>query len=306
MSLQLDSNEDFNEGLKRLIADECRTPIEAIEKAGSDEDRHEAVHEIRKSLKKNRACLRLVRDHIDDYKKLNVFFRDVARRISDIRDATAALETLEDLRDEYSSKLEEDAFERVRQGLLAHREQLADREFRAKDTLAVIHGELSTCLAAIPDWAWKVEEFDDIRPSLRRVYRRGREAFEDARDDRDIKDFHEWRKRAKYLRYQVDVLNRLWPGLMTTLEDALHTLSDDIGELHDLHLLKATVDDLDLTFDADDERELLDALVARTQERLAESALFQGARFYHPSPADFCDAMECYWAVWSSELQIMS
>ena len=32
MSRQLADDEDFNEGLKRLIAGECRTAIEAIEK----------------------------------------------------------------------------------------------------------------------------------------------------------------------------------------------------------------------------------------------------------------------------------
>lgn len=304
MSLQLDGNEDFNEGLKRLIADECNSAIGAIEKAGSDESRHGAVHEIRKCMKKSRACLRLVRNHIDDYKELNVFFRDVARRISDIRDATAGLETLEELKDEYSTRVDENAFQSVRERLLAHREKLADREFREKDTLAVIHGELSTCLARIPDWPWNVEEFDDIRPSLRRVYRRGRDAFKDARDVGDAGDFHEWRKRVKYLRYQVDVLNRLWPGLMASLEDELHALSDDIGDHHDLHVLQQTVRQLDLRFEADDERELFDALVAQTQERLAESALFRGARFYHPSPGDFCDAMECYWTVWREERDI--
>jgi len=306
MSLQLADNEDFNEGLKRLIAGECRTAIEAIEKAGSDESRHEAVHEIRKSLKKNRACLRLVRDHIDDYKELNVFFRDIARRISDIRDATAGIETLGDLREEYSTRLDENAFESIRESLLVRRERLAELEFRDKDTLAVIHGELSGCLERIPDWPWQVEEFDDIRQSLRRVYRRGREAWKDSRDDGDAKDFHEWRKRVKYLRYQVDVLNRLWPGLMTALEGELHTLSDDIGDLHDLHVLKRTVGELELEFDADDERELFEALIAQTQGRLARSALFQGARFYHPSPGDFCDAMECYWTVWREERETRS
>jgi len=140
-----------------------------------------------------------------------------------------------------------------------------------------------------------------LRQALHIVYRRGRDAFKDARDDGDAGDFHEWRKRVKYLRYQVDVLNRLWPGLMATLEDELHALSDNIGHHHDLHVLQETVHRLDPRFEAGDERELFDALVARTQERVAESALFRGARFYHPSPGDFCDAMECYWTVWAKE-----
>lgn len=301
MSLRLENDEDFNGGLKRLIAGECRAAIESIDKAGSDESRHEAVHEIRRSMMKIRACLRLVRDHIDDYKELDVFFRDLARRISNIRDATAGIETLEELREESPTRLDGNAFAGIRESLLARRERLADREFREKDTLAVIRGELSACLARIPRWAWKVEGFDDIRQGLRRVYRRGRAAFADSRDDGDIGDFHEWRKHVKYLRYQVDVLNRLWPGLMTTLENELHTLSDDIGNLHDLHVLRETVGELELEFDADDERGLFEALIAGRRERLARSALFQGARFYHPSPGDFCDAMECYWTVWHKE-----
>lgn len=306
MSLQLGHDEEFNDGLKRLVVLQCQVAIDAIDRAGNDEERHAAVHDIRKALKKVRACLRLVRDQIDDYRDLNAYFRDLARPVSDIRDATANLETLDKLRARYAGTLRDDAFSSIRDGLVAHRAVLAERDFRGDDKLGFIRRELSAKLAEIPGWPWHVADFEDLRPGIERVYRRGCRGLMRSRNGGSLHDFHQWRKRVKYLRYQIDVLNRLWPEYMTTLEDEYHRLSDDIGELHDLDVLAQSVEALGIECPVADHSRLFRTLLEERQRQLAESALLQGSRCYLASPREFSDALEGYWRTWEQALQSTS
>ena len=59
----------------------------------------EAVHEARKDLKKLRSALKLVRPVLGEkaYRRENERFRDVARELSDVRDAQVRAETVEGL-----------------------------------------------------------------------------------------------------------------------------------------------------------------------------------------------------------------
>jgi hypothetical protein len=78
------------------MIEECQTALKYLSQAETEDKKHKAVHENRKAFKKVRACLRLICDHIDFYGQENKWFRNLARRISGVRDATAHLETLED------------------------------------------------------------------------------------------------------------------------------------------------------------------------------------------------------------------
>lgn len=298
MSLQLGQCEDLDEGLKRLIVEQCRLAVEAIDRADDDEGRHVAVHDVRKALKKVRACLRLVRDRIGDYRERNAYFRDLARPISDVRDATANLETLAKLRSQYDGTLSDGAFSGIRDRLIAHRASLAERNFRQEDRLGGIRRELQTQIEEIPGWRWQVTGFDDIRPGIARMYRRGCRALRRCGSGGSIRDFHEWRKLVKYLRYQVDTLNRVWPEYMETLEAELHRLSDAIGELHDLDVLAQAVERTGTRASATDEELLFTTLLTQRQQQLAGEALLLGSRCYQASPVEFCNALDGYWASW--------
>ena len=139
MSIQLKFDEDFSEGLKRLMIEECQTAMTNIENADSEEKHHEAVHEARKAFKKIRACLRLVRDEIDYYSDENKWFRDRGREVSDIRDATAHIEALDLLKEQYESELYTNSFNELRKALVQHRSELAENIFRKESRLETLH-----------------------------------------------------------------------------------------------------------------------------------------------------------------------
>ena len=83
---------------KAIILDELEYAINTLE---SQESPHFKVHEIRKSFKKIRSYLRLIKGSIN-FKEENRYFRDLGMQISDIRDLSSCMEAMEALKDSVS------------------------------------------------------------------------------------------------------------------------------------------------------------------------------------------------------------
>ena len=115
---------------------------------------------------------------------------------------------------------------------------------------------------------------------LRRTYARGRTAFERAERKPTDERLHEWRKRAKDLRHQQQLLRPAWPDVLSAQAKGAKRLGDLLGDDHDLALLDERLRD-DVRFA--DVRELL---LQRRAELQAE-AFALGRRIYAESPKRF-------------------
>jgi CHAD domain-containing protein len=295
MSIRLNHQEAFFPGLQRLILAECETALEQLRGAATTEQRHSAVHETRKAFKKIRAAIRLVRDAVPFYKETNVFFRDQARKISAVRDATAHLETLHLLEKQYAKVLRKQAFAKIRETLEERRAELAHAAFVDNQHLESIAQALTEKMDEIRNWDITIDRYQQIRPSIRRVYNRGYRALHRARKTRRMEDFHQWRKRAKYLRYQLDMLHHLWPSVMEAWEDELHEVTDLVGTAHDCYELRETLLELAPSLLDDPAGLLLHALLDKQQQYLEEHVLLLGEKCYAADPDTFCDRLKVYW-----------
>ena len=94
----------------------------------SANDPHFIVHEVRKSFKKIRSYLRLIREQID-FKAENHFFRDLGMEISEIRDLTSCMEALESLREYQTQSLSTDTREILENYLNDTRDHLSELVF---------------------------------------------------------------------------------------------------------------------------------------------------------------------------------
>lgn len=303
MSIQLDYNEEFSKGLKRLMIEECKTAIRYLGKASKDEEKHKAVHEARKAFKKIRACLRLVRDHIDYYHEENRWFRDRGKEISDIRDATANIEVFFVLKNQYDFELYENAFNTLLKKLKQKRKKLIKPAFHNNNILAKLRNAVEKKADSIPGWPLDIQSFDDIYPGIKRTYKRGLKGLKNARKTEEVKDFHEWRKRAKYLRYQIDFLNRLWPQVLEAYEDEMHDITDLTGTINDLQNLRFTIRKFVNPFESREEKMLFDAILQKHENLMKKHSLLKGRKFYFDSPSDFTDRIETYWEIHQEEIK---
>ena len=133
---------------------------------------------------------------------------------------------------------------------------------------------------------------------MRQVYRQARRALAAARAEPTVKHLHEWRKHVKYLRYQLTVLQPLWPEGMAPLVEHADHLGELLGEDHDLTVLRQMLALEPEQFGGEDACALLLALIDSCRKEVEEEAMLLGQRLFQNPPPVFARRLKGYWMVW--------
>jgi CHAD domain-containing protein len=304
VGFELTQDESVPAGIKRIETEEIDAALEQLTKKMDAEHRDKAIHEARKSFKKLRAVVRLMRDEFGDelYARENITFRDAGRPLSDARDAKVLVDAFDSLLKHFQKELTAEPFAPLRQ-LLVNRRALASQVL-TEDTVQRVIAEMLAARERVSGWPLRHEGWDGLKPALRRVYAAGREAFEEAYRHPAFETFHDWRKRAKDLWYATELLGPIWPELMHPLADQIHDLSDYLGDDHDLAVLRQTLQD---DPGAAPHREAADALAGLADARrleLQRAAKLLGDRIYADKPRAFMRRLEAYWDAWRRPLTL--
>jgi CHAD domain-containing protein len=300
MSYRLELERPLPEELRRVAREQLHRAADelATDPAGIDR----AVHQARKRCKKVRGLLRLVRAPLGaDYQVLNTRLRDIARSMARLRDATALLGVVDDLVASSDDQALQSAAAALHHRLEFQRAALVqdeDLSGLAVDAAA----DLRALALQVETWPLADDlTIGDLMPGLARTYRRGREAMPVARDGTPD-DVHEWRKRCKYLWYQLRLVTPCWPGPLTALAAELSELGSQLGEHHDLANLQQAAADLaeSSAVDVDSLRTLNAAIAARFAQILAVT-LPRGERIWAEKPKAFTARIQAYWSSASAE-----
>ncbi|MFD1095451.1 CHAD domain-containing protein [Salegentibacter chungangensis] len=285
MSYKLEKKEPLSDNIKRIVSEELDAAIDSL----NNQNIHEAVHEIRKRLKEIRALARLFRDEMgeDNFKTINAFFRDLGQELSPIRDLTAHMETIEALNLRYGDHVYVNFFKSLTHSLETERNQLEKKLMQEKFFSENIMQKLEYGRKELASWPVNTNDISVILPGIERVYKRGKCALTAAYRDPRKETFHEWRKRVKYLWYQILLLQDLWPGLFTTLEVEVHELADFLGDDHDLMVLNDKLLSPEFGVKDDKQKEMLHALISEYSEHLRKSAKLKGELIYAEKPKNF-------------------
>jgi CHAD domain-containing protein len=207
----------------------------------SDAQATEIVHEVRKSFKKIRAALRLLREDLGDdvYRDENLCFRDAARPLAELRDADMLLEAFDALSPLVGDRVHAACAAKAHEALLANRQEVLRRVLDEESALATVAEVVTRALTRIADWRTDPNRRGALG-GLRRVYRAGRRAMSRARASSRVEDLHEWRKQVKYLWHQHQILQPVGGAAETDRADRVHALSRLLGEDHDLAVLRQT------------------------------------------------------------------
>ena len=219
--------------LRRIAREEAEGALKAV---GGMGDLAPRVHEMRKTVKKLRGLLRLVRPVFPEAKAENAVLRDAGRGLSDLRDAAVQLSTIE--------RLTQDLPEERRGRLLAPFQATAQaQDARAGEHLLPAFGN---AMAALRDrsesWTLHQDDWDALEPGLSTTWSAARKALRAARHDPSPDALHEWRKRVKDHWYQARLLRPLWPRLMDPHIDAADELGEVLGQVNDLAVLRDRLD----------------------------------------------------------------
>jgi CHAD domain-containing protein len=294
MSYTLEPQEPFGPGLRRVLMEEIEDAAQELEGA-SDSDWEEAVHDARKSIKKCRAALRLARTSIGPlYGQANTALRDIGRSLSEVRDGRVLVNTLDGLAEAFPERAADESFGRVGRTLVERR----DRETRQAmaERLPQQASERTRRVAAlISSGSWDGRWWEFIDDGLRREYRRGRSALAEAVDDPRGETVHAWRKRVKDRWYHMRLLKGGWPPVLKKEAKEAHSLSDLLGDEHDLVVLQETLEaDAGDGWDPADVLRISSLAGERRAELLAAAAPL-GRRLYAEKPSRFASRIRRYW-----------
>lgn len=205
------------------------------------EQMHESVHAARKAIRRLRALLRLVDAEELATGKADQVLRRLGKGLSRLRDAHVVLQTARDMAARHDGVPWDSAITHLK----ARRDEILDREL-AKDPIFERRQALVAKVASdLRCLDWSVLNPAELARALEKSERRASKAQKKARRSRNPEDHHDWRRKVRRLRMQLDVLGHLGvpPHSSTKSKPfggrvkSLHKLSDKLGKAQDLGLL---------------------------------------------------------------------
>lgn len=296
MSFALKKNEPVTAGIYRVVRQQVERAI--TEASDPDMDPALAVHEVRKRCKRVRAALRLVRCTLGtQYGLENAAYRDAARGLSDLRDTEALVESFDALMDNRKDEVDASFFSSIRRELNKQRKKAAsDQDLPQR--LREFAGEMRQARDRIDQWPAGPEGFDGLEDGLKRVYRSCRKLMCCAAEDPADENFHEWRKQEKYHRYHMDMLERVWPEMMSVIQGQTKALSDLLGHHHDLAVLRNTLLAEPEAYGKHEKVEVFIPILDARSRELQDEALLLGSRLFSETPGAFTKRMKAWFEAW--------
>jgi len=298
MPYRIKVGEAVRPSVRRIVVEQIDRAVAEIDNPRLDTD--VTVHQVRKRCKKIRAVLRLVRVGLPaaTYARENAFFRDTARRLSDVRDAAAMRETYEKLMKTAGDAALRRRFAPVRRALRRRCRQLLAKGTDLDQRLAEVRQALQAARRRVARWAVPEKDFAALAGGLAKTYRRGRNGLGIAYAEPTDVHFHTWRKRVKYHRYHVRLLRKMWAPLLKARRAELQVLSDLLGDDHDLAVLAAALRESPGDFGPAEQVRALRRLVARRRAVLQKEARPLGQRLFAEKPSRLAERYGVYWQAW--------
>lgn len=299
MAYRIEHGECVEHSIRRIAAEQLDRALADLREA-IEADPAEAIHDCRKRCKKYRGLIRLVRPALgDQYRIANDLARDAARELSGLRDATAVHQSFEMFlaASDPLVTVDADALERISTDLREQHDRIVAgiRPDDAAVTAAIALLDEARAHAAtltVEGHGWQA-----IGPGITRIFDQGDDALTASIDDPSGDNFHDWRKRVKYLWYDVRLLTPIAPSILNPLRASLKQLAETLGDAHDVAVLGGQLADRRCG-EADDFTSLT-ALVDDARRELEWRAVGLGLRLYAESPKRFARRLGTYWDTWA-------
>ena len=303
MPFQFKRREKTDSGVRRMAHEQITRILSEIEAA--PEGQHVAIHNVRKRCKKLRSLIRLVRSEFagkKSYARENASIRDAARLLSGLRDAQSIIEAYDALidRDDLPSKSE--GLDQVRQLLIARRDEATDEQSSLADRVEQFQQAMRAALKRAGRWKFGSSNFRLLQQGLEQTYSNGLAAMQHANHKPTTENFHEWRKHVKYHWHHLEMVKSIWDEPLAARIGAAKTLSEYLGDDHDLAVLTEVIKEPAFETIDPETRKLLTKLIESRRAELQSQAAALGKRMYAEQPSAFTKRMKAYWKAWRKDV----
>lgn len=251
----------------------------------------EAIHDFRRAVKRWRAFLRLIEPIVgENALQMRHAARDLARSLAGARDAQASLDALADLSGDYAT-LTPRTHATVTERLEKMRAD-AEQTTLTSATRDRLQDLLNQSATGIDQWGFEDVRFRDVAQNLTVGYQRARKAMPRDWTATSAEELHELRARVVVHRYQMELVEPLWPRLGKVWVGEAQRLRERLGKHQDLAVLrKLTLTGQPLAR----WRKLLTPAIEARQRDHIEASLRHCARLFAERPQDFQRRLESMW-----------
>ena len=279
---------DALRGIARGILANARAAIE-------DRERIEAVavHDFRAAMKQWRAFLRLVEPFLDeDDRRWRTEAGELARGLAGARDWQSALDATDDLeKNTASHRLSSGTWETIRSRLETLRSSAETASLNSA-MRARISAALDRADARVEQWPLDALAFRDVARSLSDGYRRAQRLIPDDWRAAPAEEVHELRKRVVVHRYQMEIVEPLWPRLGRTWVREAQRLRTRLGSHQDLAVLAHLAEPHQPLARW---RSRLQSAISQRQAQQVATAGRIAARLFAEQPKAFRKRLEAMW-----------
>jgi len=247
------------------------------------------VHAVRRALKRARAELRLVRGSIGEahFRAANRRLRDVGRLLSPWRDARVLIDACDAIGAELVGPAPRRLLRELRAQLSRQHRELRRSSREVEELTESAREGLARMLEQARRWPSGPLDAELLAAGAARIYRRGRRSLAAAREERDPRVLHEWRKQSVYLAEGLRALGGGRGRRIDALAGRASHLAHALGGIRDLQLLQATLlARVGRGGDAAAAKPVT-ALIARRRKRLARAAFDAGDALFGDAPRSF-------------------
>jgi CHAD domain-containing protein len=277
------------DAVRRIAAAQLARATSAL--AGPAADAPATVHDIRKTVKKLRGLIRLARPGFRDYGRENAELRSVGHSLMQLRDSDVMRQTLADLADGT------DAFPAMAAALAAHSAATRDPAAAAA-AIADARDRLTRIAARVPEWQIRGKGFSTPARALARSHAAARAAMARLAHAPADEGLHEWRKRAKDVLYQMQLIEPVWPALLSVRVRETDRLTELLGQSNDIAVLLQRAATTPLP---SDEAMHLATRAGQRQSELLGKALPLGRRLFAGEARAMAGLWTELWEIWRAE-----
>ncbi len=261
----------------------------------SERDATTKVHDIRRALKRWRALLRMMAPHLGEGgEALRFQARDLARRLTVARDAQSAIDAFVDANEgcaDLPIALPARSIATMRSRLDAQKAE-NERDIWTDEIQQLLSDYLTAAAWQVSHWDLEKLSFADLADMLTTTYRRAREAMPADWDEAAGETLHDLRRRVVEHRYQMELIEPVWPRLGRIWVDEAQRLRTRLGKYQDLEMLTAkTAPQQPLAR----WRTKLMPVIEHRQSDHVQAARRLAARLFAESPKGFRRRLEALW-----------
>jgi len=238
--LHLLDNEPLADGARRIISELLEHANAQLTSKNTHPDT--AVHEVRKSVKKLHALLRLIRPALKKktFQHLNTLLRQLRQQLGSSRDSAVLPQTLDTLTAHFAMMLNDTALQPVRQSL-ANRHSLALQQQQAGLDITGAQKQLAELAQQLSLLDLDCLSRKTLTSSIRKTYRCCQQALKKLQASPTTENSHAFRTQVKRLRIQCRLL-RKWPRVTPApVTQVLRNIEQALGQDHDLAMLVETL-----------------------------------------------------------------